>query len=152
MKEDNVELCKQIDIMKHQVKTTWKGNMAFEANVNDLPVMMDAAPEHGGQNQGPRPKELLLAAVTGCTGMDVVAILKKMQVELESFNMYIEADVTEEHPKHYTNMHLIYEFKGKKLDKSKLEKAVTLSQDKYCGVSYMFKKFLTFTYEIKIIE
>ncbi|MCX7862069.1 MAG: OsmC family protein [Bacteroidales bacterium] len=138
--------------MKHQVKTTWKGNMAFEAIVNELPVVMDASPEHGGANQGPRPKELLLAAVTGCTGMDVVAILKKMQVELESFQMMVEADVTEDHPKHYTRMHLIYEFKGKNLDKAKLEKAVALSQDKYCGVSYMFKKFLEFTYEIRIVE
>lgn len=138
--------------MKHTVKTNWKGNMAFEAKVNDLPLMMDAAEEFGGQNQGPRPKELLLASVSGCTGMDVVAILKKMQVELESFNMEIEADITEEHPKHYTKMHLIYEFEGKNLDRSKLEKAVTLSQDKYCGVSFMFKKFLEFTYEIRIIE
>ncbi|HNV96310.1 MAG TPA: OsmC family protein [Bacteroidales bacterium] len=138
--------------MKHKVKTNWKGNMAFEAIVNDLPLMMDAAEEFGGQNLGPRPKELLLASVSGCTGMDVVAILKKMQVELESFNMEIEADMTEEHPKHYTKMHLIYEFKGKNLDRSKLEKAVTLSQDKYCGVSFMFKKFLEFTYEIRIIE
>lgn len=138
--------------MKHNVTTSWKGNMAFEAIVNDLPVMMDASPEHGGEQKGPRPKELLLAAVTGCTGMDVVAILKKMQVELESFQMHVEADVTEEHPKHYTRMHLIYEFKGKNLDRAKLEKAVTLSQDKYCGVSYMFKKFLEFTYEIRIIE
>ncbi|HOU97635.1 MAG TPA: OsmC family protein [Bacteroidales bacterium] len=138
--------------MKHKVKTNWKGNMAFEAKVNDLPLMMDASEEFGGQNLGPRPKELLLASVSGCTGMDVVAILKKMQVELESFNMEIEADMTEEHPKHYTKMHLIYEFKGKNLDRSKLEKAVTLSQDKYCGVSFMFKKFLEFTYEIRIIE
>jgi len=138
--------------MKHTVKTSWLGKIAFEAKVNDLPVIMDSSAEFGGENKGPRPKELLLASVSGCTGMDVVAILKKMQVELESFNLEVEADMTEEHPKHYTKMHLIYEFKGKNLDRSKLEKAVTLSQDKYCGVSYMFKKFLEFTYEIRIIE
>lgn len=138
--------------MKHTVKTSWLGKMAFKANVNDLPVIMDSTAEFGGENKGPRPKELLLASLTGCTGMDVVSILKKMQVELEAFNMSIEADVTEEHPKHYTKMHLIYEFKGKNLDRAKLEKAVTLSQDKYCGVSYMFKKFLELTYEIVIIE
>jgi putative redox protein len=138
--------------MKHNVKTTWLGNMAFEARVNNLPVIMDTTPEFGGEEKGPRPKELLLAAVAGCTGMDVVAILKKMQVELESFTIDVEADVTEEHPKHYTKMHLIYEFKGKNLDRAKIEKAVSLSQEKYCGVSYMFKKFLDFSYEIKIIE
>jgi putative redox protein len=138
--------------MKHTVKTSWLGKMAFEAKVNDLPVLIDSTAEFGGENKGPRPKELLLASVSGCTGMDVVSILKKMQIELESFNMEVEADITEEHPKHYTKMHLIYEFKGKNLDRAKLEKAVTLSQDKYCGVSYMFKKFLEFTYEIRIIE
>jgi putative redox protein len=138
--------------MKHTVKTSWLGKMAFEAKVNDLPVLIDSTAEFGGENKGPRPKELLLASVSGCTGMDVVSILKKMQIELESFNIEVEADITEEHPKHYTKMHLIYEFKGKNLDRAKLEKAVTLSQDKYCGVSYMFKKFLEFTYEIRIIE
>jgi putative redox protein len=138
--------------MKHQVKTKWVENLVFEATVNDLPVFMDASPDFGGTNKGPRPKELLLAALTGCTGMDVVAILKKMQVELESFDMIVEADVTEEHPKHYTNIHLIYEFKGKNLDITKLEKAISLSQEKYCGVSFMLKKFLKLTYEIKILE
>ncbi len=138
--------------MKHSVKTAWKGDMTFEANVDNIPVFMDTTSELGGKNKGPRPKELLLASVSGCTGMDVVSILKKMKVELESFNIYVEADMTEEHPKHYTRMHLIYEFKGKNLDRSKLEKAVSLSQDKYCGVSYMFKQFLEFTYQINVIE
>ncbi len=138
--------------MKHLVKTKWVENMLFEATVNDFPVYMDASPEFGGTNKGPRPKELLLAAIAGCTGMDVVAILKKMQVELQSLNMSVEADVTEEHPKHYTKLHLIYEFKGKNLDISNLEKAVSMSQEKYCGVSYMFKKFLELTYEIRVVE
>ena len=138
--------------MKHKVETSWKGEMKFDAVVSGHHVVMDALPEVGGNNSGPRPKELMLASLAGCTGMDVVSILKKMRVELESFNVVVEADVTDEHPKHYTRMHLIYEFKGKELDLEKLNKAVELSQDKYCGVSAVYRKAMHVTYEIKISE
>ena len=138
--------------MKQTINTSWNGDMQFDAMVSGHHVIMDASPEVGGKDGGPRPKALMLASLAGCTGMDVISILKKMRVEVEDFNIEIEADLTEEHPKHYTKMHLIYEFKGKNLEREKLEKAVTLSQDKYCGVSFMFKKFLEFTYEIRIIE
>jgi len=135
--------------MKHAVKTTWKGNMAFDSEVNGHHITIDASDEFGGNNLGPRPKELMLTSIAGCSGMDVVSMLKKMQVELKDFQIYIEADLTEEHPKHYSRMHIIYEFHGKDLPLDKLQKAVDLSQEKYCGVSYMYKKAFEVTYEIK---
>ena len=138
--------------MKHKVETDWKGEMKFDAMVSGHHVVMDALPAVGGNDSGPRPKELMLASLAGCTGMDVVSILKKMRVEFDSFNIVVEADVTEEHPKHYTGMHLVYEFKGKNLDLEKLNKAVELSQDKYCGVSAVYRKAMPVTYEIKITE
>ena len=138
--------------MKHKVETAWKGEMKFDAVVSGHHVVMDALPAVGGNDSGPRPKELMLASLAGCTGMDVVSILKKMRVEFDSFNIVVEADVTEEHPKHYTGMHLVYEFKGKNLDLEKLNKAVELSQDKYCGVSAVYRKAMPVTYEIKITE
>lgn len=138
--------------MTHSVETAWKGNMKFDALVSGHHVVMDAMPDAGGEDQGVRPKPLMLAALAGCTGMDVISILKKMKVEPESFNIRVEADVTEEHPKHYIHMHVIYEFKGKDLPMDKLEKAVNLSQEKYCGVSHAYKKAMPVTYEIKIIE
>jgi putative redox protein len=138
--------------MKHKVETSWKGNMKFDALVSGHQVSMDALPEVGGENAGPRPKELMLASLAGCTGMDVISILRKMKVEVESFNISVEADVTEEHPKHYTKMHVIYQFSGKDLDPDKLKKAVELSQERYCGVSAVYRKAMELTYAIQISE
>jgi putative redox protein len=138
--------------MKHIVDTSWKGNMLFDANVSGHHVMMDALPAVGGEDQGSRPKELMLASLAGCSGMDVVSILKKMRVEITGLNIRVEADVTEEHPKHYEKMHVIYEFTGQNLQMEQLKKAVELSQDRYCGVSFVYKKTMEVTYEIQIIS
>jgi len=136
--------------MKHLVETSWKGNMIFDADVSGHHVIMDAQPEVGGEDKGSRPKELMLASLAGCTGMDVVSILKRMRVELTGFNIVVSADVTEDHPKHYEKMHVVYQFSGHDLDMEKLKKAVGLSQDRYCGVSYMYKKAMEITYEIQL--
>lgn len=138
--------------MKHNVNTVWGGDMKFDATVSGHKVSMDALPEVGGQNSGPRPKELMLASLAGCTGMDVISILKKMKVNVESFNINIEADLTEEHPRHYSKMHVIYLFKGENLEFEKLKKAVDLSQERYCGVSAAYRKAMELSYEIKIVE
>ena len=142
--------------MKENYNTSWAGDMAFEANITGHKVLMDANEEVGGKDSGPRPKPLLIAALTGCTGMDVISILRKMQVAdlLESFEIKTETEVTDEHPKTYTKMHLIYEFKskGEALPMTKIEKAVKLSQERYCGVSALFEKALELSYEIKILE
>lgn len=136
--------------MKHTLDTKWKGNMQFEANLDDHLLIMDALPESGGENTGARPKKLMLASLAGCTGMDVISMLKKMRIEPKTFNINIEAEVTEEHPKQYISMHLIYEFTGEGLDEDKIRKAVELSQDRYCGVSAVYRKTMPITYEIKI--
>ncbi len=136
--------------MKHTVDTSWKGNMLFDANVSGHHVMMDALPPVGGEDKGSRPKEMMLAALAGCTGMDVVSVLKKMRVELAGLNIRVEAEVTEVHPKHYNKMHIIYEFTGTDLPSNLLKKAVDLSQNRYCGVSFMYKKAMEVTYEIRI--
>ena len=137
--------------MKNKVSVNWLEDMAFEATVNDHKINLDAVEAVGGKNRGPRPKPLLLVSLGGCTGMDVVSMLKKMRVEYESFDMDIEAGMTEEHPKHYDKIKIIYKFKGKDLPKDKLEKAVTLSQERYCGVTAMLSKAAEIDYEI-IIE
>ena len=134
--------------MKHNVNTSWVGKMKFDSEVSGHHIILDAAEEVGGENAGPRPKELMLSALAGCTGMDVVSILKKMKVELDAFDIKIEADLTEEHPKVYSKMHIIYQFKGKDLDLEKLQKAIRLSQENYCGVSAMYRKAMELSYEI----
>ncbi len=137
---------------KAQVKVSWLDKMAFEAEVNGHKVILDAAEEVGGENRGPRPKPFMLTALGGCTGMDVVSILKKMRVEFDDFNVIVEGDLTDEHPKQFYKMNVIYEFKGKDLPLEKLKKAVSLSEERYCGVSALYKKAIEITSEIKIIE
>jgi len=137
---------------KHIIKTEWKGDMAFEADVNGHKVMMDAPVESGGHNLGSGPKKLMLVALSGCTGMDVVSILQKMRVNIEKVNIEVQGDVTDEHPKQYFKMHVIYEFTGKNLPMDKLEKAVRMSEETYCGVEALYRKAIEVTSEIKIIE
>lgn len=136
----------------HTVEVTYQDGMSFIAGVNGHQIVIDADETNGGKNLGPRPKPLLLAALGGCTGMDVIAILKKMRVEVEYFNVQISAETTEEHPRVYSSIHIEYQFRGKDLPMDKLEKAVKLSQERYCGVSAMLKKAAPLTYEIKILE
>lgn len=130
----------------------WTSNMAFKANVNGHEIMLDLDEETGGQNSGPRPKPLLLVSLAGCTGMDVISILKKMRVEPEYFNVKAEGEVTEEHPKHFKKIHLIYEFRGNELPIDKISKAINLSQEQYCGVSETLRKSVELTSEIRILE
>lgn len=137
---------------KQEVKVSWQDKMAFEAEVNGHKIMLDAAEAVGGEDRGPRPKPLMLTALAGCTGMDVISILKKMRVNVEDFNVVVEGDLTDEHPKQYYKMNVIYEFKGKDLPLDKLKKAVSLSEERYCGVSALYKKAIELTSEIKIIE
>lgn len=138
--------------MKSEVNIKWLGNMAFEGEVGGHKIMLDAAPESGGENLGARPKPLMLLALAGCTGMDVVSILKKMRVEFDDFQVFVEGDLTDEHPKYYEKMKVIYQFKGKDLPMDKLEKAVSLSEEKYCGVSALYKKVIPVSFEIRVME
>lgn len=137
---------------KDIVSTKWLNNMAFETEVSGHKIIIDAGPQVGGENRGPRPKPFMLAALGGCTGMDVISILKKMRVEVDGFNVIVEGDLTDEHPRHFYKMHVIYEFKGKDLSLDKLQKAVSLSEERYCGVSALYKKALELTSEIRISE
>mgnify|MGYP003825903239 CR=1 FL=1 len=137
--------------MKSSINLAWKENMSFETEMDGHKIILDADPAVGGENKGPRPKPFMLLALAGCTGMDVISILKKMRVEVESFNVKVEGNLTEEHPKQYDKMHVIYEFKGKNLPMEKIEKAVNLSEERYCGVSAMYKKAIPITTEIRIL-
>jgi len=138
--------------MKHSIESTWKEGMKFDTEVNGHHFMMDSAEKFGGEDAGPRPKPLMLAALAGCTGMDVVSILKKMRQEFEYFNVVVEGDTEDEHPNAFVRMHTIYEFRGRDLDMEKIEKAINLSIDRYCGVSAVYRKAgMEMTYEIRMV-
>jgi len=113
---------------------------------------MDTTADDGGDNSGPSPKRMMLASLAGCTGMDVVSILNKMKVVYSNFSIDIDADVTEVHPKIYNRVKIIYKIKIATADKPKMEKAVSLSQDKYCGVSAMFRAFAKVETEIFFMD
>lgn len=137
--------------MIHKVKTIWKDKMAFDSQIDNHILRIDTAGLLG-DDTGPSPKKLLLASLAGCTGMDVVSLLNKMRVPFTNLEMDIEADLTDEHPKVYSEIRLIYRIYGHQLNKEKVEKAVDLSKDKYCGVSAMLKNNSPIIYSIEYVE
>jgi putative redox protein len=138
--------------MKETISMQWLSDMSFEAVLDGHKIYLDSTVEHGGKNVGPRPKPLMMVALAGCTGMDVVAILKKMRVDFQDFNVEVEGELSEEHPKRFTGMKVIYRIKGENIPREKIEKAVTLSKDNYCGVSANYTKAFPVDYEIIIEE
>lgn len=136
--------------MKKQINLDWVNKMEFTADIDGHKVTIDAPEENGGSDNGARPKPFMMVALAGCTGMDVVSILKKMKVDVKGLSINVEGDMEEEPPKAFTSMHVVYNFKGSKLPMDKLERAVELSKEKYCGVSAVLKKAIDLTYEIKV--
>lgn len=128
--------------MTNKVNTTWKGNMLFESeNPSGINLMIDAGEENGGKGEGYRPKALMLSALAGCSGLDIASLVKKMRIDVDDFNIEVEGELTDEHPKYYHKVSMDFHFYGKDLDEKKLNKIVDLSIEKYCGVMAMFQKF-----------
>lgn len=138
--------------MTHQVDIKWIDGVAFSAEGDGHSITIDAPFESGGENKGIRPKMLILAGLGGCTAVDIVLILKKMQQNLTDLRIAVEGKLTEHHPKVYETIVLKYIFKGKDLDRAKLQKAIELSQEKYCGVTAMLRNSVKISYEIIIEE
>ena len=129
---------------------TWNSGLAFTALQGGHSIALDAPVASGGRDSGASPKALLLSGLGGCTGIDVVSILEKMRVPLEGFRVEASAELTDEHPKVFKSIHLRYVFKGRELPMDKLEKAVVLSMDRYCGVSAMLAKAAPISWEIVV--
>ena len=115
-------------------------------------ITMDGPPEIGGENLGVRPMEMLLLGVAGCTMIDVVTTLKKMRQELTHCETKVNADRADDHPKVFTDIHIQFIIKGKGLDTKKVEKAITLSAEKYCSASIMLGKTASITHDFEIVE
>ena len=137
---------------KETVSTKWLEDMSFESEIDGHKIIIDAKPEVGGKDRGPRPKPLMLAALGGCTSMDVISILKKMRVEVKSLNVIVEGELSEEHPRRFLKMHVIYELEGDNLPLDKIEKAVSLSEEKYCGVSAVYREAMELSSEIRLLS
>lgn len=132
-----------------KIQTSWREKMKFSADAEGLTVEMDAKTPIGSSS-AMTPKELLLAAVCGCTGMDVVALLKKYRQAFSSFAVLADATSAEgKYPAVFTQVHLTYQVSGE-IDPAKAIEAVTLSQTKYCSVSAMVSKAVPIAYTIEV--
>ncbi len=137
--------------MSHKTTTHWKGGMLFESdNPSGNTVLMDTVVKGQDKQFGLSPKAMMLSSLAGCSGVDIVEILEKMKVVDYKLKMEVEGFLTDEHPKYYHKVHVDYHFYGKDLNPKKINKAVTLSVEKYCGVMEMFRQFATVTTEIHI--
>jgi putative redox protein len=122
--------------------------MSFDVEVNGQNMIIDSSSSSGGNNEGPRPKSLMLVALGGCTGMDMASILRKMRVPFDDLRIKVDGNMTEEHPRHFDTMHITYFIKGKDIPTDKVEQAAKLSLEKYCGVTFNFKASIKITHEI----
>ena len=113
-------------------------------------ITMDGPEEFGGSNAGIRPKELLLLALAGCTASDVITILTKKRTPLDDFEINIKADISDEHPQVFTKIDLEYVFYGNDLNTKDIERAIELSQTKYCAVTAMLEKAIEIKHSYKI--
>ena len=134
--------------MTNKVTTEWQSDLHFVSDTEGGNLVLDADEAVGGKGLGLRPKPLMLVSLSGCTGMDVASLLKKMRAEVEEFKVVVEGELTEEHPKVYKKVVVHYYFKDKDYKKDKIEKAVDLSVNRYCGVFEMFRQFSDITHQI----
>ncbi|WP_100960354.1 OsmC family protein [Bosea sp. FBZP-16] len=136
-----------------KARAKWVEGMAFlgEAGRGHA-VVMDGAPEYGGRNIGIRPMEMLLIGLAGCTGFDVVQILKKGREAVTGCEVEVEAERATEDPKVFTKIHLAYRISGRGLSQAKAERAVTLSKEKYCSASIMLGATAQMSTSLVVIE
>ncbi len=138
--------------MKRSIELNWLEDLVFEVDSEGHKIMIDADMENSGNPRGMRPKPLMMVSLAGCTAIDVVDILNKMRVTIEGLSIKVDGDIRDELPKDYLAMHVTYIFKGKDLPLDKLQRAVELSKDKYCGVSATLVRAIEMTYEIQVID
>jgi putative redox protein len=121
-----------------EATVTWQSGLAFEAKVGSGHALeLDASTEHGGRNGGPSPMELLLVGLGGCTGMDMVALLRKMRQDVTAYRVEVHGGRRDEHPQIYTEITVVHVVCGRDLDPRSIARAVELSATRYCPASAM---------------
>lgn len=131
----------------------WAGEARFEGeSESGHTVVMDGSPEFGGQNRGPRPMELLLLGMGGCTAFDVVLILRKGRQDISDCVAQINAERAPSDPKVFTRIHVHFVVTGRGLDPKRVDNAIHLSAEKYCSASIMLAKTAEITHDFEIVE
>ena len=137
----------------HRVTVDLLGNMAFRAiTETGHEVVMDAAPEVGGSDAGPRPMELLLAGLGGCTGMDVISMLRKMRQDVTEYEIHVSGERAAEHPKVYTSIHVEHAVRGRGLNPESVRHAVELSARRYCSAAAMLGRVANIEETYRVID
>jgi putative redox protein len=122
-------------------KLVWKNGMSFNGLTDSgFTIPLDASTDHGGANEGPRPMELILVGLGGCTAMDVISILQKKRQDVTGFEILLHAERSAEHPKVFTEITIEFVVTGHGVDREAVERAVELSESKYCSASAMLSK------------
>ena len=136
-----------------KAEINWKQKVRFDVTTQTgHEIVMDGSAEHGGENAGARPMELLLAGMGGCTSFDVVGILKKARADLKSLKVLMEAERAKEVPHVFTKIHVHFIVEGTGLKESLVERAIELSAQKYCSASIMLGQTANITHSFKILE
>lgn len=136
--------------MSIKATTHWLQGIGFEVEVRDHHQFTDGKKEFGGRDRGPNPKEYVLAGLCGCTGMDVVSLLKKYKVNYSEFSVTAETELTKNHPIIFTEIKILFALKSDSEEIEQIKKAVELSMTKYCGVSAMLSKAVGITYTLQV--
>ena len=119
---------------------------------NNISVSLDAAPAVGGHDSGFRPMELMLTSLGGCTGMDVISVLRKKKQDVTGFEVQVNGERADEHPKVYTRIHVHFVVRGHGVDQAAVDRAIELSRDKYCGAAATLRHTAEITYTSEVIE
>ena len=136
-----------------EAKVTWKTGLSFTGSAESgFSVPLDAAAEHGGNNEGFRPMEILLVGLAGCTAMDVISILQKKRQEVTDFEVLVHAERAEEHPRVFTHIVIEYVVGGKHISQDAVERAVELSEKRYCPAQAMLSKAVPIEHKITVVE
>ena len=139
--------------MANSAKVSWVDGALFVAEAGSGHTFtMDGSAEVGGRNLGARPMEVMLIGMGGCTAIDVVSMLKKQRQDIEGVEVVLSGERAGEHPMVYTEVKLVYTVRGRKLNKALVERAVSLSDEKYCSATAMFKKSAKVTHEVVLVE
>jgi putative redox protein len=134
-------------------KVVWSSGLTFTGTVpSGFDVPLGAHPSVGGDNDGFRPMELIALGVAGCTAMDVISILQKKRQQVSAFEVSISAQQSPEHPKVFTRMDIQYEIHGSNIDPKAVERAIELSETKYCPAQAMFNQILPIEFGYTITE
>lgn len=136
--------------MSLKASTHWIQGIGFEVEVREHHQFTDGKKEFGGKDRGPNPKEYVLAGLCGCSGMDVVSLMKKFKANYTEFSVSADSELTKTHPSVFSEIKMRFDVKGENLDFELVKKAVVLSMTKYCGVSAMLSNAVPIVYEIFI--